>query len=62
MALMRQIPACDKAMHEGTWPLPMTRVLHRKTIGSIVGLGNIGKYVARIANAFGMMSLPGVAG
>lgn len=53
MSIMRQIPASDRAMREGQWPLPMTRVLRGKTLG-IVGLGNIGKYVARIANAFGM--------
>ena len=53
MAIMRQIPASDRAMREGEWPMPMTRVLRGKTLG-IVGLGNIGKYVARIANAFGM--------
>ena len=53
MAIMRQIPATDHAMRDGQWPLPMTYVLRGKTLG-IVGLGNIGKYVARIANAFGM--------
>lgn len=53
MAIMRKIPETDRAMHEGLWPMPMTYVLRDKTLG-IVGLGNIGKYVARIANAFGM--------
>jgi phosphoglycerate dehydrogenase-like enzyme len=53
MALMRVIPAADAAMKRGGWPRPMTRVLHGKTMG-IVGLGRIGRHVARIATAFGM--------
>ena len=56
MATMRQIPAVDHAMKNGAWPTPMTRVLRGKTLG-IVGLGNIGRYVARIANAFDMKVL-----
>jgi phosphoglycerate dehydrogenase-like enzyme len=54
LALMRQIPSIDAAVRAGTWPTPMTRVLHGKTLG-IVGLGNIGRYVARIARAFEML-------
>lgn len=53
MAVMRQIPQSDQAMKNGGWPTPMTRVLGGKTLG-IVGFGNIGQYVARIAQAFGM--------
>jgi phosphoglycerate dehydrogenase-like enzyme len=53
LALMRQIPSTDAAVKAGSWPMPMTRVLHGKALG-IVGLGNIGRYVARIANAFEM--------
>jgi len=34
----------------------MTRVLHDKTLG-IVGLGRIGRYVAKIATAFEMKVL-----
>ncbi|MGX1099389.1 D-2-hydroxyacid dehydrogenase family protein [Amorphus sp. MBR-141] len=56
MAVMRQIPTCDQAVKKGAWPTPMTYVLRGKTLG-IVGLGNIGKYVARIAEAFGMKVL-----
>ncbi|AIT82217.1 D-2-hydroxyacid dehydrogenase family protein [Novosphingobium pentaromativorans] len=56
MAIMRQIPATDQAMRRGEWPMPMTRVLRGKTLG-IVGLGNIGKFVARIAQVFGMRVL-----
>lgn len=56
MAVMRQIPSVDVAMKRGEWPRPMTRVLHGKVLG-IVGLGNIGRHVARVANAFGMRVL-----
>ncbi len=56
MAIMRRIPAVDHAVRNGDWPTPMTRVLRGKTLG-IVGLGNIGRYVARIAGAFGMTVL-----
>ena len=53
MAVMRQIPVSHQAIMNGHWPVPLTRVLKGKTLG-IVGLGNIGKYVARTADAFGM--------
>jgi phosphoglycerate dehydrogenase-like enzyme len=53
MAAMRQIPAADRAVKEGRWPTPMTRVLRGKTLG-IVGLGHVGRHVARIAAAFEM--------
>ena len=56
IAVMRQIPSVDRAVKLGEWPTPMTRVLRGKTIG-IVGLGNIGRYVAKIANAFEMRVL-----
>ena len=53
MAVMRQIPQVNQAMKNGEWPTPMTYVLRGKTLG-IVGFGNIGRYVAGIAQAFGM--------
>lgn len=53
MAAMRQIPQVDSSIKSGAWPTPMTRVLRGKTLG-IVGLGNIGRYVARVAQAFAM--------
>ena len=56
MAVMRQIPSVDHAVKNGGWPTPMTRVLRGKTLG-VVGLGNIGRYVTRIANAFDMKVL-----
>jgi phosphoglycerate dehydrogenase-like enzyme len=56
IALMREIPASDAAIRRGDWRTPLTRVLHGKTIG-IIGLGRIGRHVARIADAFGMTVL-----
>ncbi len=53
MAVMRQIPASDAALRRGEWPAPSTPVLHGKTLG-VVGLGRIGRHVARIGKAFGM--------
>jgi phosphoglycerate dehydrogenase-like enzyme len=56
MALMRQIPAADRALKRGEWRTPMTRVLHGKTLG-IIGLGLVGRHVAHLARAFGMTVL-----
>jgi len=56
IAVMRQIPANDAAVRRGEWITPSTPVLHGKTLG-IVGLGQVGRHVAHIANAFGMRVL-----
>ena len=40
-------------MKGGDWPRPLTAVLHGKTLG-IVGLGHVGRHVARIAAALEM--------
>ncbi len=56
IALMRQIPAADAALKGGQWRTPLTRVLHAKALG-IVGLGHVGRHVAKIANAFEMRVL-----
>jgi len=56
IALMRQIPAADAAVKRGGWRTPLTRVLHAKTLG-IIGLGHVGRHVAKIANAFEMRVL-----
>jgi len=53
IAVMRQIPALDREVKLGRWPTPMTHVLRGKTLG-IVGLGHVGRYVAKIAKAFEM--------
>jgi phosphoglycerate dehydrogenase-like enzyme len=56
MCVMRQIPQTDAALKQGVWLSPMTRVLHAKTLG-IVGLGRVGRHVAKIANALEMRVL-----
>jgi phosphoglycerate dehydrogenase-like enzyme len=56
IALMRQIPALDREIKRGVWATPMTSVLHGKTLG-IVGLGHVGRHVAKIARAFEMKVL-----
>jgi len=56
IAVMRQIPFADREVKNGRWPMPMTRVLHDKTLG-IVGMGRIGRYIAKIAAAFEMKVL-----
>jgi len=56
IALMRHIPAADAAVRSGAWPTPLGRELNGKTMG-IVGLGHVGRHLAKIANAFGMRVL-----
>ena len=56
IAVMRQIPSMDRKVRSGHWPTPMTHVLHGKTLG-IVGLGHVGRHVAKIASAFEMRVL-----
>jgi phosphoglycerate dehydrogenase-like enzyme len=56
VAVMRQIPFVDREIKNGYWPTPMTHVLRGKTLG-IVGLGHVGRHVAKIATAFEMKVL-----
>jgi phosphoglycerate dehydrogenase-like enzyme len=56
IAVMRQIPATDRAIKAGGWPAPLGRVLRGKTLG-ILGLGYVGRHVAKIASAFEMRVL-----
>lgn len=56
IAVMRQIPFADREVKNGLWPTPMTHVLRGKTLG-IVGLGHVGRHVAKIAAAFEMKVL-----
>ncbi len=53
LAIMRRIPQTDRAIREGEWPLVLGRTLRGKKLG-ILGLGRVGKEVARLAQAFGM--------
>jgi phosphoglycerate dehydrogenase-like enzyme len=52
-AVMRQIPRTHRALRAGQWQTPLGHVLYGKTLG-IVGLGRVGRHVARLATAFGM--------
>jgi lactate dehydrogenase-like 2-hydroxyacid dehydrogenase len=55
IATLRQIPQADRHVREGRWiaaPFPLSPTLRGRRIG-IVGLGNIGKAVARRLEAFG---------
>ena len=56
LAVMRKIPFADSEVKTGRWPTPMTHVLHGKTLG-IIGLGHVGRHVAKIATAFEMRVL-----
>ncbi len=56
LAVMRHTPQEDRALREGKWQTTIGRELYGKTIG-ILGLGRIGKEVARIAKAFQMSVL-----
>ena len=55
LSLARNIPLADKTMKEGKWIKKelIGWQLRGKTLG-LIGLGNIGKNVARIAKGFGM--------
>jgi D-3-phosphoglycerate dehydrogenase / 2-oxoglutarate reductase len=51
LALARQIPAADAAVHQGIWPRLTGISLEGKTVG-IVGLGAIGKQLSRRLTGF----------
>ena len=53
LAVARRIPYGDAATRQGEWPAIIGTELNGKTLG-IVGLGTIGREVARIAAAFDM--------
>ncbi|MGZ5092804.1 MAG: D-2-hydroxyacid dehydrogenase family protein [Burkholderiales bacterium] len=54
LALTKRIPQADKAMRSGGWQeTVMTESLAGKTLG-VLGLGRLGKYVAKYGQAFGM--------
>jgi phosphoglycerate dehydrogenase-like enzyme len=56
LSVLRRLPLADRAMHEGRWITaeirPQARKLLNKTVG-IVGLGNVGRAVARRLQGFG---------
>jgi phosphoglycerate dehydrogenase-like enzyme len=54
LALLKRIPQADKAMRSGGWQESvMTESLAGKTLG-ILGVGRLGRHVARYGVAFGM--------
>jgi D-3-phosphoglycerate dehydrogenase / 2-oxoglutarate reductase len=53
LALVRRIPDNDRRIRQGDWAVPPTSMLHGRTLG-ILGLGSIGRWMARLGNALGM--------
>lgn len=56
LSAVRQLPQADRYLREGRWrkaPFPLTASLRGRTMG-ILGLGRIGRTIARRAEAFGM--------
>jgi phosphoglycerate dehydrogenase-like enzyme len=53
LALLRRIPAEDRATREGRWQASCGLGLNGKTLG-VVGLGNLGSRVAKVGRAFEM--------
>jgi phosphoglycerate dehydrogenase-like enzyme len=53
LAVMRSVAQTDRAIREGAWPSPLGHTLRGKRLG-VLGLGRIGREIARIARAFGM--------
>lgn len=51
LALLRKIPLVDRRMREEQWPAITGQMLEGKTVG-VLGVGRIGKEVARILKAF----------
>ncbi len=52
LSVNRKISEVDRGMHQGGWPAIAGRVLEGKTVG-VIGLGRIGREVARLVAAFG---------
>jgi len=56
LAATRRLPLAERHLREGRWPsgaFPLTASLHGRVMG-ILGLGRIGKAIARRAEAFGL--------
>lgn len=56
LAFARRLPWMDSEMKAGEWRKPAAHTLSERTLG-IIGVGNIGKAVARRARSFGMKLL-----
>lgn len=53
LSLLRQVPHQDRDVRAGVWKKHMGNLLHGKRVG-IVGLGRIGRAVARLLEPFGV--------
>ena len=53
LSLMRRIPEQERGLREGRWQVALGGTLEGRTLG-VVGLGNLGSRVAKVALAFGM--------
>ncbi len=53
LALHKRLPGSDHALRKGIWQPQLALALEGRVLG-LVGLGNIGKRMARIGQAFGM--------
>jgi D-3-phosphoglycerate dehydrogenase len=51
LTLLRQINQIDQAVRNGEWPRTQGRLLAAQTVG-IIGMGHIGRRVARLCQAF----------
>jgi D-3-phosphoglycerate dehydrogenase len=51
LTLLRQINQIDQAVRKGEWPRTQGRLLAAQTVG-IIGMGHIGRRVARLCQAF----------
>ncbi len=51
LALLRQINSIDQSVRNGEWPRAQGRLLAAQTVG-IIGMGHIGRRVARLCQAF----------
>ncbi|MFC0386316.1 D-2-hydroxyacid dehydrogenase family protein [Muricoccus vinaceus] len=56
LALLRDIPAQERALREGRWQTVVGQGLEGRTLG-VIGLGKQGQRVARVARAFDMRVL-----
>lgn len=52
LACLRQIVQTDRLVRQGEWPRTQGRMLAAQTVG-IIGMGHIGRRVARLCQAFG---------
>jgi lactate dehydrogenase-like 2-hydroxyacid dehydrogenase len=56
LCAVRQLPQADRYLRQGKWlqkPFPLTATLRGRTLG-IIGLGRIGKAIAKRAETFGL--------